>query len=138
MVDDADGAVEKPRFERLGRRLPDNPIRFFDADLEQTGRFASQIGPGGLSSRRDYSALILALVGNDIESDGGAQIDDDDGLFEAVVAGGGIGEAVGSDFIRVGIIDGDRQFDMGADGQRFGLEVFPGRFFIDLGQVRHH
>ena len=100
--------LERPiAVSRLGEFDPGDSGRAFDQRGER------DLQPGG-----DRAAEVLALGGDRVEVDPGAEVDDDAGAAEALVGGDRVDEAVGADLERV--VDPDRHpgLDPGADDRQ--------------------
>lgn len=111
-----DGADEHGFLGTLSDRRLDFPD--FDAG-EEGGFFVQVIGHGGEAGGDDAAGVTAAGV-DDVEGDGGAEVDDDDGGAVGVSGGDGIGEAIGADGGGFGVIEADAA--EGAVGEEEGAE----------------
>ena len=112
-------AKPKTKPEWIAARV-ERPIassRLFQVDPGDPRGAVDQGGERDLEAGADRAAEVLALGGDGVDVDAGAEVDDDAGLAEALVGGDRVDEAVGADLERV--VDPDRHPGLhpGADRQ---------------------
>src|SRR6185295_17387683 len=122
-VDHAGEAEDEARLDRGAAGAADRRLRRIEVDPGDPRRAVDQRRQRDLQPRPDRAAEVLALGGDDIDVDAGAEVDDDAGLAEALVGGDRVDEAVGANLERV--VDADRHpgLEPGADRQAPGVEV---------------
>src|ERR1700723_3738526 len=122
-VDLAGGAVDDAGADGVDRGLADQRARRGDVDLGQGGGALGERLERDLDAGRDDPAEVLAVGGDGVVGDGGAEVDDDAGSAETLVRGDGIDEPVGADLAGVVVADRHRGLDAGPDDERLVAEV---------------
>jgi len=109
-----------------------------EVDAGDPGGALDQGAERDLQAGADRAAEILAVGGDGVDVDPGAEVDHHAGLAEALVGGDRVDQAVGADLERV--VDPDRHpaLHAGADGQALGLEVALGHPLELAAERRHH
>ena len=97
--------------------------RRFEGDSAELGGAAGKSGSGNPQTGGNGNAQQFALVGNDVEGRGGADVDDDAVAGVEVVGGGGVYDAVCADFGWVVGGDDDAGVGFGRDLERVLAEV---------------
>ena len=82
-VDLAGEAVDDSRADGVDGRLADQRARLAELDLRQLGGALRERLERDLDARRDDPAEVLALVGDDVVGDRGAEVDDDAGALRS-------------------------------------------------------
>ena len=100
----ADNGTDLHRF--LGAAA-DGGARFLELNGGQKGGFLVEIIAERGRSGGDDATEVGSGLGNDVKSDGSAEIDDNGRAGALEDGGGGVGEAIGPDLGGVGIINGD-------------------------------
>jgi hypothetical protein len=115
----------------------DRPADFSELDQRQQGGFLVQVIGHSSQAGRDDTAYVIALTIHDIESDGGAKIDDYNGLSIVMACGGRIGEPVGSNCVRLGVIDPDTAQSFWGKNKGGKIPQVLGRFADTFSNVGH-
>ena len=138
-VDQAGEAEDDARLDRGAAGAADRRLRLGQFDAGDAGRAFDQGGQRDLEPGRDRAAEVLALGGDGVEVDPGAEVDDDAGAADPVVGGDRVDEPVGADFERV--VDPDRHpgLDPGPDRQAARRrQVALGQLLVLGAERRHH
>ena len=79
----------------------DHVLRRPEIDQRQARGLAEERVDGDADADRDGAAEVLGILRDDVEVDGGAQIDDDARAAIFIEAGDAVDQAVGADFIGI-------------------------------------
>src|ERR1700722_2318087 len=122
-VDLAGGAVDDAGADGVDCGLADQRAGRGDVDLGQGGGALGERLERDLDAGRDDPAEVLAVGGDGVVGDGGAEVDDDAGSAEAGVRGDGVDEPVGTDLAGVVVADRHGGLDAGPDDEHLVAEV---------------
>ena len=127
----------KPEWIAARVERPIAVSRLVEVDPGDAGGAFDQRGQRDLEAGADRAAEVVAVGGDGVDVDPGAEVDDHAGLAEALVGGDRVDQAVGADLERV--VDPDRHpgLHARADRQALGLEVALGHL-LELGAERRH
>ena len=126
-----------PGLDRAAGRPADRGLGLVELDPPDPGAALGQRGQRDLDPGCDRAAQVLAVGGDRVEVDPGAEVDDHAGVAEAVVGGDGVDEPVGADL--VGVVDPDRHPGLhpGADRQAGRVEVARRHRLVLAAERRH-
>ena len=113
-------AVDRAGLDRLDRGLADHAAGLDQLHPAQRGGPAEQGVQGDLDAGHDGAAQVLALVRDDVEGGGGAEVDHDGGTAVQVVGAHRVGDAVGADL--PGVVVEDRHAGLDPGAQHHGLD----------------
>src|SRR5581483_8220692 len=102
--------------------LADQGAGFHELDLRKLGGAAVEGVDGDLGAGGDDAAEVLAVVGDDVVGDRGAEVDDDAAATQALEGGDRVDEAVGADLARVVHADRHAGPQTGPDNQHLVTE----------------
>ena len=105
-ADEASISVDGADLHGVGGGFPDGGGWLYQLDFGKECGFSGEVSGHGAEAGGDDAAAIGGLVRDDVEGDGGAEVDDDGGCAVAVEDADGVGEAVGTDLGWEGVVDG--------------------------------
>ena len=112
-VDCAERPIVKAGLHAGDRVGADDSGGFFEIDQRQAGGAAEKRFRGDADAGGDDAAEVFGVGGDGVEGDGGAEIDDDAGAAVFVERGDAVDDAVGADFRRVIVEDGETGAGLG-------------------------
>ena len=137
-VDHADETVIQPGGDAAHRVRPDQFFGLAEIHHRQARRLGEQAGDRHPDAGADHAAQEFLVLRDDVEVDGGAQIDHDAGAAVLRETRDGIHQAVRAHFARVVVAHGDSEIGRVIHEQRLAVEVTLGHRLQRLIDGRNH
>src|SRR5579884_1920974 len=122
-IDHARVTVVQTGLNTADRVRANQPFGFAKIDFGQPGGSGEQRGGGDPDSRADDAPQILGSRGDDVEGNGGAEVNNDTRATVTAISCDAVYHAVGADVARVVIANGQAGVGFGCNEERLGLEI---------------